>query len=110
LTASAARRTLPLVQGALIAMVIFAATITRPIEVQLWRMGRLSDRATALLLVSRLPVVAVLFGVILGGTLPRTVILALLALLPAVFFYGLVLAVLRDEAQRSKIHYHGLRG
>lgn len=97
-------------QGALIAIVIFAATITRPIEVQLWRMGRLSDRVTALLLVGRFPVVAFLFGVILGGSLPRTIILTLLAVLPLVFFYPLVLDVLRDEARRSRIRFLGLRG
>lgn len=97
-------------QGALIAIVIFAATITRPIEVQLWRMGRLSDRATALLLVARFPVVAFLFGVILGGSLPRTIILTLLAVLPMLFFYPLVLDVLRGEARRSRIRFRGVRG
>jgi hypothetical protein len=97
------------VQGAFVAIVIFAATISRPIEVQLWRMGRLSDRATALLLVGRFPVVAFLFGVILGGSLPRTIILTLLAVLPVVFFYPLVLDVLRDEARRTRIRYHGAR-
>jgi hypothetical protein len=98
------------VEGALIAIVIFAATISRPIEVQLWRLGRLSDRATALLLVGRLPVVAFLFGLILGGSLPRTIILTLLAVLPVVFFYPIVLEVLRDEARRTRIRYHGVRG
>jgi hypothetical protein len=98
------------VQGAFVAIVIFAATISRPIEVQLWRMGRLSDRATALLLVGRFPVVAFLFGVILGGSLPRTIILALIAVLPVVFFYRVVRDVLRHEAQRSRIRYHGARG
>lgn len=97
-------------QGALIAIVIFAATISRPIEVQLWRLGRLSDRSTALLLVGRLPVVAFLFGVILGGSLPRTIILTLLAVLPVVFFYPIVLDALRDEARRTRIRYHGARG
>lgn len=97
-------------QGALIAIVIFSATISRPIEVQLWRMGRLSDRATALLLVGRFPVVAFLFGLIFGGSPPRTIILTLLAMLPAVFFYHLVLNVLHDEARRSRVRYHGFRG
>lgn len=91
-------------------MVIFAATISRPIEVQLWRLGRLSDRATALLLVGRLPVVAFLFGVIFGGSLPRTIILTLLAVLPVVFFYPIVLDALRDEARRTRIRYHVARG
>ena len=91
-------------------MVIFSATITRPIEVQLWRMGRLSDRATALLLVSRFPVVAFLFGVILGGSLPRMIILTLLAVIPAVFFYAKVLDVLRYEMRSSRVRYHGVRG
>ncbi len=97
-------------EGAFVAIVIFAATISRPIEVQLWRMGHLSDRATALLLVARFPVVAFLFGVILGGSLPRTVILTLLAVLPVVFFYPIVLDVLRDEARRTTNRYDGLRG
>jgi hypothetical protein len=97
------------VQGALIAMVIFSATISRPIEVHLWRARRLSDGTTALLLVSRFPVVAFLFGLILGGSLPRTIVLTLLALLPAAFFYHLVLDVLRDEA-RSRVRYHDFKG
>jgi hypothetical protein len=98
------------VEGAFVAIVIFAATISRPIEVQLWRMGRLSDRVTALLLVGRFPVVAFLFGVILGGSLPRTIILTLLAALPVVFFYPLVLNVLRQEARRSGVGDHGVKG
>ena len=97
-------------QGAFVAIVIFAATISRPIEVQLWRMGHLSDRATALLLVARFPIVAFLFAVILGGSLPRTVILTLLAMLPVVFFYPIVLDVLRVEARRTRIRFHGARG
>ena len=97
-------------QGAFIAIVIFAATISRPIEVQLWRMGHLSDRATAMLLVARFPIVAFLFGVILGGSLPRTLILTLIAVLPVVFFYPIVLDVLRVEARRTKIRFHGARG
>jgi hypothetical protein len=98
------------VQGAWVAIVIFAATISRPIEVQLWRMGRLSDRATALLLVGRFPVVAFLFGLILGGSLPGTIALTLLASLPAAFFYPMVLTLLRDEARRAGVRFHGLRG
>lgn len=97
-------------QGALIAIVIFAACISRPIEVQLWRMGRLSDRATAMLLVGRFPFVAFLFGVILNGSLPRTIILTLLAVVPVVFFYPIVLSVLQDEGRRIKLRYHGARG
>ena len=97
-------------QGAWVAIVIFAACITRPIEVQLWRMGRLSDRVTALLLVSRFPVVAFLFGVILGGSIPRMVILTLIAALPMVFFYPVVLDFLRGEARRARTRYHGARG
>lgn len=89
---------------------IFAACITRPIEVQLWRMGRLSDRVTALLLVGRFPVVAFLFGVIFGGSVPRMVILTLIAVLPVVFFYPVVLAVLRGESRRMRTRYHGARG
>ena len=96
-------------QGAWVAIVIFAACITRPIEVQLWRMGRLSDRGTALLLVGRFPVVAFLFGVILGGSLPRMIVLTLIAVLPVVFFYPVVLDVLRGEARRTRTRYHGAR-
>jgi hypothetical protein len=98
------------VQGAWVAIVIFAACISRPIEVQLWRMGRLSDRVTALLLVGRFPVVAFLFGVILGGSPPRMVILTLIAALPMVFFYPVVLDFLRGEARRIRTRYHGARG
>jgi hypothetical protein len=98
------------VQGAWVAIVIFAACITRPIEVQLWRMGRLSDRATALLLVGRFPAVAFLFGLIFGGSPPRMIILTLIAALPMVFFYPVVLDVLRGESRHSGVRRHSLKG
>jgi hypothetical protein len=85
-------------QAALIAVVVVAAVISRPIEVRLWRAGRLSNRATAVLLLARFPLVVVLFALILGASAPIAIGLTILAMLPAVLFYRFALDLVRDQA------------
>jgi hypothetical protein len=89
-------------QGVLIAIVIAAAVISRPIEVRLWRAGRLSDQTTALLLIGRFPVVVCLFGLILGGPLLMVIGLTIMAVLPAAIFYRFALDVLRAQAREAR--------
>ena len=89
-------------EGALIAIVIVAAAISRPIESRLWRNGRLSDRTTALLLVGRLPVVVCLFALILGAPLLVLIGVTMMALISAALFYGLTLGLLRDQALEAR--------
>jgi hypothetical protein len=86
-----------LVQGVLIALVIIAAVLSRPMEARLWRAGKLSDRTTAILLLGRFPVLCFVFALIGGASLPFIVgITALGALLPALL-YRFTLDLLREQ-------------
>jgi hypothetical protein len=80
------------VQGVLIGIVILAAVISRPVEARLWRAGRLSDRSAALLL---------LFGLILGASLPITIGITAITLLLAAVFYRVILDMLRETRQSA---------
>ena len=88
-------------EGLLIGIVLVAAVVSRPVEVRLWRAGRVSDRTAALLLVGRFPVIVLLFGLIHGGSLPITIGLTALALLPAALFYRFTLDALRQTRQSA---------
>ena len=69
--------TLPLV--ALMVLLV----VTRPLEERLWKSGRLSDRGAAWLIVGRLIVLAVGFGVIVGLGIPQTLLLIVIAAVAA---------------------------
>jgi len=89
-------------QAVLIAIVVVAAVISRPIEVSLWRAGRLSNRTIALLLLGRFPLVVGLFALILGASPPIVIGLTVLALLPGALFYRVALNLLRDQALEAR--------
>ena len=55
-------------QGFVFAIIAIAAIASRPIEARLWRAGRLSDRATAILFLGRFPVLCFLFGLMASGS------------------------------------------
>ncbi len=65
--------TLPLV----VLMVLLV--VTRPLEERWWRAGRLSDRGAAWLIVGRLIVLAVGFGLIVGLGLPELIVLTVIS-------------------------------
>ena len=69
--------TLPLV------VLLVLLVVTRPVEERLWKSGRLSDRGAAWLIVGRLIVLAVGFGLIVGLGLPQTVLLVVIAAVAA---------------------------
>jgi hypothetical protein len=71
-------------------------------EARLWRAGRLSNRATALLLLGRFPVVVALFGLILGASAPIVIGLTILAMLPAALFYRFALDLVRGQAIEAR--------
>jgi hypothetical protein len=85
------------VQGVLLATVVIAAIASRPIELRLWRAGRISDQTTTVLLLGRLPVLILLYGLIQGYGLPFTLGVTALALLPIVLLYRPMLGLLRDQ-------------
>jgi hypothetical protein len=88
-------------QGVLVVLAILAAVISRPVEVRLWRAGRLSDRTTAVLLVGRFPVLAFLFAILVGGEPLFVIAITALATLPALAFYRFVLGQLREQRAAS---------
>jgi hypothetical protein len=90
-------------QGLLLALVLVGAVASRPIVIRVWRAGRLSDRSAAVLGVGRFPVLALVFGLILG--LPPLLIAALTAIgvLSAVLFYRFALEVIREQSSRRVV-------
>jgi hypothetical protein len=87
----------PAMQGVLFALVVVAAVASRPVEARLWRAGRLSDRATAILMLGRFPVVVFLFAVIGGAEPPFVIGVTAVAALPALAFYRFALGLLREQ-------------
>jgi hypothetical protein len=88
-------------QGFLVVLVIVAAVASRLIEARLWRAGRLSNRATATLLLGTFPVVCLLFGLILGVSVPLLLGITALALVPTALFYCFTLDLLREQMPQS---------
>lgn len=86
----------------LVILIIVVAVASRPIEVRLWRAGRLSDRTLTLLLLGRLPVVAGLFAVLTGGLTLVTLFVIAISLLPSLLFYRFVLDLVREQAGRRQ--------
>jgi hypothetical protein len=69
-------------------LIIVAAVASRPIEVRLWRAGRLSDRTLTLLLVGRFPVVLGLYALLTGGLSLLTLFVIASSLLPSLLLLG----------------------
>ena len=88
-------------QTVLLALLVFAIVATRPFEERRWRDGRISDRDSALLVVGRLPVLAVGFALISGRDLVTTLVMLGIALVLAALLYPLVVGRLRRVAGRS---------
>jgi hypothetical protein len=89
------------VRGVLVALVILAAVISRPVEVRLWRAGKLSHRIAALLLLGRFPAVTFLFAVLAGGAPLLVVAVTALATFPMLAFYRFTLVLLREQKAAS---------
>lgn len=68
-------------------------------EVRLWRAGRLSDRALALLLLGRFPILVGLFAVLSGGPVALTVFVIAISLVPAAAFYPVALRFIREQGR-----------
>jgi len=87
-------------EGLLVALVIAAAVISRPIEMRLWRAGRISDRTLAIAGLARFPIIAFLFGLILGASIPLLILITAVAIVPGLMFYRFMLDFIRDTAVR----------
>jgi hypothetical protein len=89
-------------QGIFVALLIIGAALSIPIEARLWRAGRLSDRVLAILLLGRLPVVLLLFGIIQGYSVPFALATSALALMPTVLFHRYLLALLAEQRSLNR--------
>jgi hypothetical protein len=85
------------VQAVVFAIIVIAAVASRPIEARLWRGGRLSDRAAAVLLLGRFPVLCFLFGLMAGASLPLLIGITAVGMVPSALFYRRTLGLLRDQ-------------
>lgn len=79
----------------IVALVLFVAS--RPIEVRLWRAGRLSDRAVSILLLSRIPLVSLTVLVAQGAPLSLGLLVMGVSVLPMLLGYGRVLRLVREQ-------------
>jgi hypothetical protein len=79
------------------AVLLIATLASRPIEVRLWRAGRISDRALTILLLARLPVVSLVAGVLAGGSLPIVGLIVCATALGPVLAYRHFLGIVREQ-------------
>jgi hypothetical protein len=86
------------VEGLLVAVVIVVAVISRPIEVRLWRAGRISDRTLAIVGLARFPTLAFAFGLIVGASIEIVVLITALAIVPGLMFYRFMLDLIHGQA------------
>ena len=78
-------------------VVVVIAIASRPIEVRLWRAGRISDRALAILLLARFPLLT-LFAVVAQGIFDALGLLLLgISLLPGLLAYRWLLGMVREQ-------------
>lgn len=78
--------------------IMILAVASRPIEVRLWRAGRLSDRAVTVLMLARFPLLVAMGALATGGPLALDLLLVGLALLPSVFLYRFLLGIVRERS------------
>lgn len=82
-------------------LVVFVAS--RPIEVRLWREGRLSDRVTTVLVLGRMPALALVTCIAQGASIVLTAGLMAVSLLPIALFYRFFMNLLAEQrAERQK--------
>jgi hypothetical protein len=83
-------------------MLLILLVASRPIEVRLWRAGRLSDRTVTTLLLGRFPVVVGIAAWATGGFTALTAALIAISLLLPLLFYRFTLEIVREQStQRS---------
>jgi hypothetical protein len=87
----------------LVVVIVVVFVASRPIEARLWRAGRLSDRATALLVLGRIPALVLVACVFEGASLVLTLSLVALTVAPAALFYRFLMNLLAEQrVEREK--------
>ena len=88
------------VRLAVILLILVAFLASRPLEIWLWRTGRIPDRVAALLLVGRLPLFVAVVAVVSTASWPATIAAISLAAIAPLVLYRRTLRFLDDEAAR----------
>lgn len=81
----------------LVALLVVAAVISRPVAARTVACGQAIGPSTALILVGRLPVLMFLFAVLVGREPLLIVAVKALGTLPAIAFYRFTLGLLREQ-------------
>jgi hypothetical protein len=76
-------------------MLTFVAS--RPIEVGLWRAGRLSDRAFTILMLGRFPFLVAVFALVAGLSPGSMAVLVAITALPGLLLHRWFLGVVREQ-------------
>jgi uncharacterized membrane protein len=84
-------------------LIVVLAVASRPIEVRLWRAGRISDRAVTVLLLGRFPVIVAIAALATGGPTLLTAALIGISVLPPVLFYRWMLGLVRDQRPEARV-------
>ncbi len=81
-----------------LAVALFVALVaSRPIEARLWRAGRLSDRATTMLLLGRMPAIVLVVCVAQGASPMLAAGLVAVSLLPMALGFRFVMNLLAEQ-------------
>jgi hypothetical protein len=78
-------------------LIFVIAIASRPIEVRLWRRGRISDRTLTVLLLGRLPILVAVVSLLSGVPTFVTVVLVAASLLGPLAFYRWTLNLVREQ-------------
>jgi hypothetical protein len=84
--------------AALVAVVVLAAVLARPIAVRLWLAGMISDRALFVASVARFPALVLTFGLLLRVPIPLLVLLTVLSLVPGLLLSRVVRDVIHEHS------------
>jgi hypothetical protein len=76
-------------------VVIFLASL--PIEVRLWRAGRMSDRTLTVLILGRFPVLVAVFSLAVGLSPGSMAVLVAVTALPGLALHPWILGIVRER-------------
>lgn len=85
---------------AVVVLIFVGFLASRPIEIRLWRAGRISDRVAALLLVGRLPLFVALIAIVDGASPGVFLLVVAASAIGPLLLYRRTLRFLDDEAAR----------
>ncbi|HEY0443923.1 MAG TPA: hypothetical protein VGC90_06860 [Candidatus Limnocylindrales bacterium] len=88
------------VRVVVILLILVAFLASRPLEIWLWRTGRIPDRIAALLLVGRLPLFVAVIALVSTASWPAALFAVAVAALAPFLLYRRTLRFLDDEAAR----------